>query len=761
MRTLLLSLLPALLWCSPCQAQAVDEEGFLKDAAKKLGAFATRCFKARYPMRAREVWFEVLEHYDKDDASARESLGFLKVGTVWSPDPRFTYPTEDVPDAAVARLLAKHWDSVCDSLGAEHRALAEKLEASDAARAQYHWQRALRFLPKDVKAGKALGAKTFEGLSGTEQDLEILRRSRQIEREIARQLDAKYPVERLPDTARQGALDIGGASYIGVQTKRFRVWGDWDEAVLAEAAQNAERALAFCEEVFKGFKGYEWRSKGPVDYAFFKERDTWKKVCERNAKSFPPGRLQFVLQYTSATEIGTGKDRVRVAGVEEPPTVQDLAMRWTAQDFAGFSADALDEGIGHAVVGLFFGRNLVFLVGQQQDKESRTSTGQQRREAKMHIPDIAVWGELAVESAWQRTDVPAARLPTISAASFSDEARIKAWAFSDYLLRRDPNLLRMLDKARGASSSNESEIAALFAQETGLQLSGVDDDWRRFWTEDSPVLRAVRGDKTPLESVAKAAPDVLEEFNRARQLQQRGLVTWSADYSEACQQHAEYLKANKSERGGKENTQDPSKKGYSNAGRTFAPRALVVTDLKKPKDTIAQWIDWPGFRDALLDPQLEQVGLYVDGSILVMDVARGQGGTTLQSTTYPNNGQKDVPNEIALGELGADLEAAFQRAGKKKAKDVGYPMTAHFFRTNAMPKPASIRCVLRVDGKDEVPGLVHIGDGGSVRRTSAPGLVMFVPFEPLGHGLRFTVEWAWVDAQGNPSQTKASEFFTK
>ena len=380
------------------------------------------------------------------------------------------------------------------------------------------------------------------------------------------------------------------------------------------------------------------------------------------------------------------------------------------------------------------------------------------------MPDIDVWGDLAVEFAAEQTDVPAARLPLIRASSFPDEARIKAWAFCDYLLRRDPALLRTLDRTAGsAARRTEIEVAAVFAESTdGLELATLDADWRRLWTEDTPLLRTITGKKTPLEAVSKAAPAALEEFNRLRGIVGREDVSWSADYSALCKQHAGYLRLNRGARGPlEENTQLAGKRGFSNAGRLFAERALVATNAKKLKDAFERWIDWPGFRDAIINPQLELVGLYVDGSILVMEASRGQNHENSQSTSYPNDGQKDVPHAISVKELGPEVQAALKRRGHGKAKQVGYPISIHFFRSAFMPKRKSIQCRLRRDGREDVRGFVHIGDGGKVRRTSSDGLAVFYAFEPLHRGTRFTVEWSFVRSDGSTASTQPAEFTTK
>src|SRR5688572_13223274 len=127
-----------LLSAAALPAQEPDEKPVLEECAKKLNAFATHCFKANYPRRAREVWLEVISEYDRNDEVARKSLGFVKLGTAWAPDASFQYPEKDVPDAAIAGLLQRKWHAVCDELGKAHRDLGQKLkEAAKEERAKY------------------------------------------------------------------------------------------------------------------------------------------------------------------------------------------------------------------------------------------------------------------------------------------------------------------------------------------------------------------------------------------------------------------------------------------------------------------------------------------------------------------------------------------------------------------------------------------------------------------------------------------------
>lgn len=765
----------ALLLClaaaaAPGVSAQADERAFLARAAEELDEHASRCSKSKFHEQARDVWREVISFYAPDHEHARASLGYLRVGTSWAPDPKFRVPAGDEPDAATARVLARQFEATQKELAAGHRELGVAYQAAgDQERARWHFERTLRFAPSDATASAATGRKNFEGLFGNDVELELLRRSRLVDRSVVRLLAQDVPVKAAAAT--HPLLDRAGVTHVGVETERFLVYGDWDKAVLEDCARHAERSHAFCKELFAGIAGYEWRPRQKFVFLMLQKRETFQTVIRANEDRLGGSDLAFLLENVSATTLEDGATPARVAGFEQAATVNDHAVRQVAVEWGGFRSDALREGIGHAVVGWFFGRNLIFNVAQQKD-EGRTSTGTNAQ--RFNLPDLSIWAELAADLAWDRTDTPAAKLPGISAADFSNADRIKAWSFCDYVLRRDPKLLRVLDSTFTVGrKASESDVAKRFAEGSGgLALDALDGEWRRFWTEDSAILRAIRNKQTPLDAVSKRAPEFLAEFNRLRGSHGAKPVGWSAEYSADCRQHGLYLEANKGERGPqKEHAQDPAKKGGSLGGRMFASRALVATDAGEPGATVEDFAAWPGYRDAVLNPALVTIGLWTEGKLLVMDVSRGIDAGVNQAVwsprgtsvgaSLPSDAGADlvVPNEVASAALGAELEALFAARGKKPGKTIGWPITMHFFRSGSLPRAASIRCTLRLENKDEVPGIVHVAESGASRRSAAPGLVVFYPLAPLKRGARYTVEWDWEG--GGMDAPARYQFFTK
>ena len=113
---------------------------------------------------------------------------------------------------------------------------------------------------------------------------------------------------------------------------------------------------------------------------------------------------------------------------------------------------------------------------------------------------------LNLEQAWgSGDDVSPADVALAQAANFTNPLRIKAWSFTDYLMRRDPALLISLD-AIGAELRDQGrrrplELAERFEAEHDVALDQLDREWADFWTGASPVLQALSDNEPPLAAV--------------------------------------------------------------------------------------------------------------------------------------------------------------------------------------------------------------------------------------------------------------------
>ncbi|NUP96401.1 MAG: hypothetical protein HUU28_09580 [Planctomycetaceae bacterium] len=730
-------------------AQSPEEVKFREKQADALHKYAASASKSGFPLVARRVWLMVLSEYVPEHAEARESLGYRKVGNSWALDPGFTYPKNDNPDPKVAKKLQDDWASVSDKVAKAHLKMAQDYEAAGRTdMARWHYEKVIYFTPTDESAKKALEHKPVAGFTGTELEQTLFDRSKMLEAIVVEETKKDYPVEERPETDRNVLLDKAKVVYRTVKSEHFTLRGDFELDLLKEAAVNAERALRVMRKAFEGANGFQDNSaRWLTDWAYFKDKETYVQILNANADLMSPDELKFRVEQTAGCGLGNQQVAIdlNVAGNEQG--ILDGAVRSVAQRYAAFQSPALTEGIGHTFVGLFFNNNRRFIVDRKE--QMRTSTGEE--DYDKYSPNMDTWKELALESAWKLTEgTGAARLPLINADKFPDDARIKSWSFCDYVVRRDPDLLRLLDQQR--PMNNVIDVEKKFTEATkGLSIAQLEKEWKDFWTEASPVLKAIRDNAEPLAAVSPDAKKWLENFNKARKELNATPVTWSASYSSRCKDHVEYLKANETQRGAAaEQSEDPALTGGSHVGNMFAQMALVTTNLAKPKELFESWLNYPGYRDALLNERLLTIGLYAEGPFLVIDAIRGVGNPPEGKggmRAWPNNYPTAVPTQMSVADLGPEVQAFLAQNGHGDKTVVGFPLTLHHFGVGGVPGiKSSYKCTVTINNQP-VPGLVHIADGGSNRRSSAPGMVVFYPLEPLKRGEVHAV-WTFENAEG-------------
>src|SRR5262249_19967519 len=144
--------------------------------------------------------------------------------------------------------------------------------------------------------------------------------------------------------------------------------------------------------------------------------------------------LKWLLENSATATIGG----VNVGATGSVQVLFDAAVRRVAVGWSQFATTGFSEGIGHTFVGMMFNNNRLFAV----DKKRQQGTVASAEDREFQSPDFDIWKTLNLEMAWKSTGgVPARDLPFCDAAAFTNEQRIKAWSFCDYLMRRDPQLL--------------------------------------------------------------------------------------------------------------------------------------------------------------------------------------------------------------------------------------------------------------------------------------------------------------------------------
>ncbi|MBK8979338.1 MAG: CAP domain-containing protein [Planctomycetes bacterium] len=739
--TILLLALPAV-----CQD---DEARFNAQQAEELNDFAKRAFDKGFPRQARLIWLQVLKLYDPDNEAAHKALGHVRVGGSWAPDPEFEYPLDDTGSGKDGQALFKAYEKLRETLARAHKRQAQTWAKADRLdRALYHWRMVLRWDKDDRDAQAALEHREVGGVTGTALESTLYENSKKIEAAVAEQSDVSYPVE--PHTAKAPVLDTAQVQYVSFRSEHFVLHGDPDQAeFLKEALVWAERTLRVAQVAFP------WRTEVRGEFAFFVSKDTYKQILRAHADRVPD--LAWKLENTTTSGVGN----LVVGATGSVQVLYDAMVRNVAQAYAGFRTTGFREGIGHTFVGMMFNNNRLFAVDLK--KQEGTTASEEDREYTS--PDFDIWKTLALEMAWKETgNVPAIDIPYCEAATFTNEQRIKAWSFTDYVMRRDPNLLRELDALGAAAMESKRkqplELAAKFEEKTGVSIAQLDKEWEDFWTEATPVLAAIRDNTPPLQAVSPNVDKWLAAFNEARKKVGSTPVTWSSNLSTRCYEHANYLLANKDARGpAAEHTEDVAL-GGTHLGAMFAQMAVVETRarLNKAEDMFDEWLLIPGYRDALLNFASRTVGIYEEKGVLVINTVAGLGEPLSRKAGYfcwPRTQERGIPTDVEVALIGPELEALLAEHGRAGQKKVGYPLTAHF-GINVIGDRQSYRCTVTARG-EKVDGALLL-DSGINRRSTAPGMVTFYPFEPLPHG-QIDVTWTW-EIDGEVRQMSAS-FTTK
>ena len=727
-----------------------DEARFHKSQADKLDKFAKTAQKQGFPRQARLIWLQLIKLYDPEHAEARKGLGQVRVGASWAQDPKAALPADDTGSGTDGAALFRAYEALKKELAAGHKRQAQTwAKAGRTDKANQHYQMVLRWTKDDKEAQQALAHHDVGGVTGTDLEQTLYERSKAIEGAVTEQAQKTYAVEKV--TVKAPALDRAQVKYVSFQSEHCLLHGDPDqEAQLQEALVWAERAFRVAQVAFP------WQSEVKTRWAFFTAKETYQQILKANADRVPD--LAWRLEHTTTS----GIDDLVIGATGSAQVLFDAAVRNVAKTYARFGSDGLAEGIGHTFVGMVFNNNRLFAVDLK--KQEGTTASEEDREYTS--PNFDVWKTLALEMAWKLTGgVPAVDLAYADAASFTNEQRIKAWSFCDYVVRRDPALLRTFDTlsldAKRARAKKPEELAEKFAAAAGVTLAQLDKEWEDFWTEATPVLQAIRANTPPLKAIGKDVEKWLKAFNEARAAQRATPVTWSSQLSTRCYEHATYLLQNKDQRGPAAEHKQLADKNGSHLGSMFAQMAIVDTEarLGEAKKLFESWLKIPGYRDALVHDFLLSVGIYHENGVLVLNVTAGLGTPRSKKSGYLCHPWKDatsIPTQVEVAAIGPELEELLARNGKADKKVVGYPLTLHFGQ-NVPGDRASYRCAVADARGNKLEGAILL-DSGSIRRSTAPGMVTFFPFEPLPHG-PIRVTWSWeVDGQ---ARTLSADFQTR
>ncbi len=732
-------IVPSLVAQAAAELLAREQKLTLR-AVPALHALADAWQAQRQHQRALDLRKEVWLDYAENDERARDKCGFVRVGTTWRKDDNRLVLDKDMKGTAAAiKKVEQEQAALRKELVAEHRSLATAwAKVPDEPKALRHWQRVIRLQPGDKEATAALALQPFEGYAGTAMEVAMLRRARAIRGACDWLRRADIPTFEMGDR-KHPWLEAVNVPHVGVRSQHFEVWGTLPPADMKVLAQDCERALLLTHTLFGTWRGSMFVPTRTRTMVFVHSFEVYAAMLDLCADQFDAARLAFLKTDVDQAFVQYEKQDLRLhkahLGLDAS---RDQVVRGVVQDAAGITTDGLNEGLGHAACGFLFGRTLTFLLEQSKERTEAVST------KKTLAPDLAVWQQIAEESAWSKSDTRTSELVLLSAARFTTEQRVKAWAICHYLLHWRPELLHELDQSQTPAIKSAPEVEAEFLRRTQADLPKIDAEWREFWGRSVELRKAMLVDPVPDEKApdraakvrARSLVDALNAQRAAASIGPCGFCVAIGPDVLATQKYDEQLTKAESDR---------KKKPKELIPLPTAPAAIGTTVLwsrqKEATAAMATWLCNPAQRDVLLHPGRELFGASVYAGAWVLDVAAPALATrTGLPMCWPHHQQSGVVGSAVVGDLGTRAMAVLAAAGKQPTDTVGVPLTLHFARAITPMLLAGVSCRVYA-GSQGVPGVLVTYAAAANETEVADGCVAFVPLAPLASGAEIEVLW--------------------
>lgn len=737
----------AVLWSSAAGAQ---DAAALQERSRQLAVRATAGLHAladAYAAQKRHgealaLRTEIWQEYAPADAKARDKTGFVAVGDTWRRDEAKVVLDADLKggDAKALKKADAQWQAVQKELLAGHRALAVGWQAlGDGAQAAGQWRRVLRFAPGDKEAAAALAVQPFDGFIGTPADLALFRRGRTIRLASDWLRRTAFATRALAEP--QPLLAAAGVAHTGVASRHFRVFGTLPPEDLATIAQDAERALLLAATLVGTWGGAVFTPGRHRDLVYVRAGE-YEAAIERCRDQFDAARLQFLKTAVTFAFVDTAAGPVRLHKSELGMAAnRDMAVRGVVCDALDIRTEGMIEGVGHAACGFLFDRTLTFLVEQQKDRTAASWT------QRALLPDIAVWAQMAEESAWAKSDTRTSELVLLQAARFTTDQRVKSWAVCNYFAHWRPDLIQALDRMPSKDVRTPPDVEATFLRATQVDLVRTDAEWREFWARGGALRKAMAVDPVPGEkekgrAEALRARSLADAVNAARAAAGIGPAGWfvaNGPDALGAKAYDEQLRKAEAER-------DKRRKAKARDAEAVAlpplPASFDATVLYARAETadaaVARWLADPARRELLLHPGRELFGCSTYAGAWILDVAQpARAPTDGLPSCWPSAGQSGWPAAVAVADLAPAIQAQLAAAGVPAGATVGAPLTLHFWRPLAAADVAAVGCRVFA-GNAPVDGVFVAAAAGAGLPT---GCCAFVPRAPLPSGA--TVEARW------------------
>lgn len=701
--TLLPCLVGLLLAIRPAAAQdafAKEEQDLVRQCVSTLSNFASVAKTQKVGQRAKQAFNLVLE-YDPDNVPARTELGFKKEKTGWvdlPPEKRRKWVDKASYEGRFKVMDA--WNKTAMTLGETHRKLGLKLKAASHARATYHLEKAVYYNAMDKEANLALGYLEGPGFFGTEPQIAMAKRMKEIEMKAVEFARKDYPVtvlpqdqmpielrnliDNAPEWMKKPTFDISGA-----KSEHFTLWVRGTQENADTSVRWAERALDFGvwllgPERAKNL-GFVERATGLFAWRVFLATNREREVFLENNEPAREGKsakdaMRFI---NNSWKSKDGQVELSVAG--SPRTIQDfLVANVFFHGLLGGRNDGVGQGLVHAVTW--------YMKSTSIARWGALPEGTVGEDA-LALPEGTNWWMRTVrDQAVSNQDWPFAQVPREKLSRFRNDCRLKAWSMMTWLLAAYPD--KWLDLFLAMPNADKrvptlEEVEEIVKKHLGKSSEAIDAEWREWARGDSGVAFGTGyGPPQLLERPSKEELAALDRINQVRRqligftfpdggkmtdgtLVPLGECEMDAETSIGCDLHCNYVMNHQelAQNPGPEiHEEDPAHVEFTRRGQQAGSGNIVTANGPRGADfarsSVDSWIGTPYHRFPMLEHNIKRLGYAyltsADFSVSVLDMGSMEEpydpGIAPRFVIWPPHNLNGVPTNFPSRESPNPLE---------------------------------------------------------------------------------------------------------
>jgi hypothetical protein len=681
-----------LAFATRAQDLAKEEQDVSRQCVSALSTFATVAKSNKVGQRAKQA-FDLILQYDPDHRQARSELGYKREKDAWVelPNERKKRWRDDATYENRFKVMDQ-WAKTAIKLGELHRGLGLKMKAAGQERSKYHLEKAIYYNAMDREANLALGYKEGPGFFGTDPQIAMAKRMREIETTAIQIARKDYPVEALPfeqmpielvnlreavpDWMKKPHFDIYGA-----KSAHFTVWCRGTQENADNAVKWGERALDFGvyllgEKMAKQLRFVE-RASGAFAWRCFvwtmREREEMLKanphMWQGQAQSVDEA-MRFVNNNWQSQQGGA-----TVQAKLAPVQIHDSMIGTTFMYGLAYNRnEGLGEGLIHAATWYLqytsITRYGALPQGTMADRE-------------LALPESTTWWLRAVrDQAVSNQDWDLRKVPVERLSEFRNDCRLKSWSFMTWVMAAYPDQwLQFFLSCAEVEKTRPSldQINELGTKAFGKPLTQVEEEWRE-WARGDSGFPAGTGYGPPLlpERPSKEELAVLDRLNAVRGHQlgytwgEDGKMTegkfvalppceLDAEASLACESHARFLTMHPEEhlKWPEAHEENPALEGFSPRGQRAAMGSVIIHrqgngGVEFARDSVDGWLGTPYHRFPLLEHNIKRFGysfLYEnDLSVAVLDMGSLEEPydpvEAPKFILWPPHGMKNVPTDF-------------------------------------------------------------------------------------------------------------------